>query len=146
MNREVSKTRRLPVQKKLPAKKSKTKERESKPGEKRSFAGKKKKLSYFDEEFGLFKPESIESGKRIIAEHKELFERLESFYGIPANYIVAIIRVETNFKQHLGEYRVFNSLYTMAMLRTEMPRRIRGMRPTEITYILDKIRLAPILL
>ncbi|MDP2853816.1 MAG: lytic murein transglycosylase [Smithellaceae bacterium] len=77
---------------------------------------KKRKLSYFDEEFGLLKPESIESGKRIIAEHKELFERLESFYGIPANYIVAIIRVETNFKEHLGEYRVFNSLYTMAML------------------------------
>lgn len=77
---------------------------------------KKRKLSYFDEEFGLLKPESLESGKRIIAEHKELFEKLESFYGIPANYIVAIIRVETNFKEHLGEYRVFNSLYTMAML------------------------------
>jgi membrane-bound lytic murein transglycosylase B len=77
---------------------------------------KKRKLSYFDEEFGLLKPESIESGKRIIAENKELFERLESHYGIPANYIVAIIRVETNFKEHLGEYGVFNSLYTMAML------------------------------
>ena len=77
---------------------------------------KKKKLSYFDEEFGLLKPESIESGKRIMAENKELFERLESLYGIPANYIVAIIRVETNFKEHLGEYRVFNALYTMAML------------------------------
>jgi membrane-bound lytic murein transglycosylase B len=77
---------------------------------------KKRKLSYFDEEFGLLKPESIESGKRIIAENKELFERLENFYGIPANYIVAIIRVETNFKEHLGEYRIFNSLYTMAML------------------------------
>ena len=77
---------------------------------------KKKKLSYFDDEFGLLKPESIESGKRIIAENKELFERLESLYGIPANYIVAIIRVETNFKEHLGEYGVFNSLYTMAML------------------------------
>jgi len=77
---------------------------------------KKKKLSYFDEEFGLLKPESIESGKRILAENKELFESLESVYGVPANYIVAIIRIETNFKEHLGEYGVFNSLYTMAML------------------------------
>jgi len=77
---------------------------------------KKKKLSYFDEEFGLLKPESIESGRRIMAENKEIFERLESRHGIPANYIVAIIRVETNFKEHLGEYGVFNALYTMAML------------------------------
>ncbi len=77
---------------------------------------KKRRLSYFDDEFGLLKPESIESGKRIIEENKERFERLESLYGIPANYIVAIIRVETNFKQHLGEYRVFNALYSMAML------------------------------
>ncbi|MRR16274.1 MAG: lytic murein transglycosylase [Deltaproteobacteria bacterium] len=77
---------------------------------------KKKKLSYFDEEFGLLKPESIETGKKLIAENKELFEKLESLYGIPANYIVAIIRVETNFKEHLGQYRVFNALYTMAML------------------------------
>ena len=77
---------------------------------------KKKKLSYFDEEFGLLKPESIESGKRIMAENKELFEKLESRHGIPANYIVAIIRVETNFKEYLGEYGVFNALYTMAML------------------------------
>ncbi len=77
---------------------------------------KKRKLSYFDEEFGLLKPESIESGKRIMEENKERFERLENLYGIPAHYIVAIIRVETNFKEHLGEYRVFNALYTMAML------------------------------
>lgn len=77
---------------------------------------KKKKLSYFDDAFGLLKPESIESGKRIINENKEVFERLESLYGIPANYIVAIIRVETNFKENLGQYRVFNALYTMAML------------------------------
>jgi len=84
---------------------------------------KKKKLSYFDEEFGLLKPESIESGKRIMAENKELFERLEGLYGIPANYIVAIIRVETNFKEHLGEYGVFNSLYTMAML-SKRPKRV----------------------
>lgn len=77
---------------------------------------KKKKLSYFDEEFGLFKPESIESGKRVIADNKELFEKIESFYGVPANYIVSIIRIETDFKKHLGKYSVFNALYTMSML------------------------------
>lgn len=95
---------------------------------------KKKKLSYFDEEFGLLKPESIESGKRIIAENKELFERLESFYGIPANYIVAIIRVETNFKKHLGEYRVFNSLYTMAML-SKRAKRVNMANKELVTWV-----------
>jgi membrane-bound lytic murein transglycosylase B len=95
---------------------------------------KKRKLSYFDEEFGLLKPESIESGKRIIAENKELFERLESFYGIPANYIVAIIRVETNFKEHLGEYRVFNSLYTMAML-SKRAKRVNMAHKELVTWV-----------
>jgi membrane-bound lytic murein transglycosylase B len=77
---------------------------------------KKKKLSYFDEEFGLHKPESIESGKTIIAANKELFEKIESLYGVPANYIVSIIRIETAFKEHLGKYGVFNALYTMSLL------------------------------
>lgn len=95
---------------------------------------KKRKLSYFDEEFGLLKPESIESGKRIIAENKDLFERLESFYGIPANYIVAIIRVETNFKEHLGEYRIFNSLYTMAML-SKRAKRVNMANKELVTWV-----------
>lgn len=95
---------------------------------------KKRKLSYFDEEFGLLKPESIESGKRIIAENKELFERLESFYGVPANYIVAIIRVETNFKEHLGEYAVFNSLYTMALL-SKRTKRVRMAGRELVTWV-----------
>ena len=95
---------------------------------------KKRKLRYFDEEFGLLKPESIESGKRIIAENKELFERLESLYGIPANYIVAIIRVETNFKEHLGEYRIFNSLYTMAIL-SKRAKRVRMASRELVTWV-----------
>lgn len=83
---------------------------------------KKRKLSYFDEEFGLFKPESIESGKRILADNKELFEKIESLYGVPANYIVSIIRIETDFKKHLGKYGVFNALYTMSMLDKRVKR------------------------
>ncbi len=77
---------------------------------------KKKKLSYFDEEFGLLNPESIEAGKKIIADNKEIFDRIESVYQVPANYIVAIVRVETNFKNNLGKYSVFNALYTMSLL------------------------------
>lgn len=82
----------------------------------------KKKLSYFDEEFGLCKPESIESGRKIIADNKELFDNIESTYGVPANYIIAIIRVETNFKEHLGKYGVFNALYTMSILGKRVKR------------------------
>ena len=86
------------------------------PPEQNEGEKKKKKLSYFDEEFGLHKPESIESGKRIIEDNKELFEKIESLYGVPANYIVSIIRIETAFKEHLGKYGVFNALYTMSLL------------------------------
>lgn len=77
---------------------------------------KKKRLSYFDDEFGLFKPESIESGKKLITNNKEIFEKIENLYGVQANYITAIIRIETDFNKHLGKYSVFNSLYTMSML------------------------------
>ncbi|MEN6623095.1 MAG: lytic murein transglycosylase, partial [Smithella sp.] len=77
---------------------------------------KKKRISYFDDEFGLFKPESIESGKKLITSNKETFEKIENLYGVPANYITAIIRIETDFNKHLGKYGVFNSLYTMSML------------------------------
>ena len=86
------------------------------PPEQNEGEKKKKRLSYFDEEFGLHKPESIESGKKIIADNKELFEKIESLYGVPANYIVSIIRIETAFKEHLGKYGVFNALYTMSLL------------------------------
>jgi membrane-bound lytic murein transglycosylase B len=91
-------------------------------------AGEKKKLNYFDDEFGLFKPASIAAGKKILADNRDLFEQIENHYGVPANYIVAIIRIETNFKEHLGKYSVFNALYTMAMLdkrakRVEMAHR-----------------------
>jgi membrane-bound lytic murein transglycosylase B len=86
------------------------------PPELHEGAKKKKKLSYFDEEFGLHKPESVESGKKLIADNQELFEKIESLYGVPANYIVSIIRIETAFKGHLGEYGVFNALYTMSLL------------------------------
>jgi membrane-bound lytic murein transglycosylase B len=95
---------------------------------------KKKKLSYFDEEFGLFKPESIESGKRIMADNKVLFEQIESYYGVPANYIVSIIRIETDFKKHLGKYRVFNALYTMSML-DKRPRRVAMARRELVAWV-----------
>ena len=76
----------------------------------------KKKLSYFDEEFRLLTPESIASGKKIISNNDELFKKIEATYGVPANVIVAIVRIETDFKEHLGKYSVFNALYTMSML------------------------------
>jgi len=84
--------------------------------------GGKKKLSYFDEEFGLFKTESIGAGKKMMADNKELLAQIENIYGVPANYIVAIVRIETNFKEHLGKYGVFNALYTMAMLDKRVKR------------------------
>lgn len=84
----------------------------------------KKKLSYFDEEFGLLKPESIVAGKKALSDHQELFKNIESVYGIPARYVVAIVRVETNFKEHLGTYSVFNALYTMSML-SKRAKRVR---------------------
>ena len=46
--------------------------------------------------------------------HKEALTRAEQEYGIPAEIIVAIIGVETRYGTHKGNYRVIDSLSTLA--------------------------------
>ena len=67
--------------------------------------GKSKKLSYFDDEFGLFTPESITAGKKIIGDNKEIFRKIEETYGVPANYIAAIIRLRRTSRSIWGNMR-----------------------------------------
>src|SRR5439155_14458181 len=40
--------------------------------------------------------------------------RAEKQYGVPAQYIVAIIGVETNYGRNMGKYRVIDALSTLA--------------------------------
>jgi membrane-bound lytic murein transglycosylase B len=56
----------------------------------------------------------IKHGRRFMREHQGTFLRAEKFYGVPAHIIAAIIGVETFYGQRMGNYRVLDSLATLA--------------------------------
>lgn len=53
-------------------------------------------------------------GKKFLETHREILERAEKEYGVPAEIITAIIGVETYYGKHTGKYTIFNSLTTLA--------------------------------
>ena len=55
----------------------------------------------------------IEGGRAFLAEHREALEAIEESTGVPAEMIVAIIGVETNYGANTGSYRVLDALYTL---------------------------------
>jgi membrane-bound lytic murein transglycosylase B len=56
----------------------------------------------------------IAGGKAFYAANRELLDRIAASSGVPAEYIVAIIGVETQYGQNRGSYRVLDALYTLA--------------------------------
>ena len=56
----------------------------------------------------------IEGGRAFYAQHRDALERVATQTGVPAEYIVAIIGVETNYGKITGNYRVLDALYTLA--------------------------------
>ncbi|MEY1661284.1 lytic murein transglycosylase B [Isoalcanivorax beigongshangi] len=55
----------------------------------------------------------IEQGVAFWREHRELLERAEREYGVPAEIIVAIIGVETRYGQHKGTWKALDALATL---------------------------------
>lgn len=53
-------------------------------------------------------------GKEFLKAHREILERAEKKYGVPAEIITAIIGVETYYGKHTGKYTIFDSLTTLA--------------------------------
>ncbi|MEP6634027.1 MAG: lytic murein transglycosylase B [Luteimonas sp.] len=56
----------------------------------------------------------ISGGRAFYAQYHEPLERIAAQTGVPAEYIVAIIGVETNYGKNAGSYRVLDALYTLA--------------------------------
>ncbi|MFC3815078.1 lytic murein transglycosylase B [Lysobacter sp. GCM10012299] len=56
----------------------------------------------------------IDGGRAFLAEHRAELDRAQAKYGIPAEVIVSIIGVETNFGKNTGSYPVLDALYTLA--------------------------------
>jgi membrane-bound lytic murein transglycosylase B len=55
----------------------------------------------------------INSGRSFYAQHKGELDRIAAETGVPAQYIVAIIGVETSYGKVTGSYRVLDALYTL---------------------------------
>ncbi|HZX77438.1 lytic murein transglycosylase B [Lysobacter sp.] len=56
----------------------------------------------------------IDGGREFLAQHRDALARVEAQYGVPAQVIVAIIGVETNYGRNTGSYPVLDALYTLA--------------------------------
>lgn len=59
-------------------------------------------------------PERIQEGIVFYRQHHALLEQIGAQYGVPPQYIVAIIGVETNYGANTGSYRVLDALATLA--------------------------------
>lgn len=53
-------------------------------------------------------------GVNFIQTHKSTFEKVEKEFGVPCEYIAAIIGIETVYGKHLGNFPVFDTLTTLA--------------------------------
>ena len=62
----------------------------------------------------FIKPARIKGGVKFWNEHQETLSRAEKKFGVPAEFIVAIIGVETKYGKHKGGYKVLDSLMTLA--------------------------------
>ncbi|WP_303902155.1 lytic murein transglycosylase B [Thiohalomonas denitrificans] len=56
----------------------------------------------------------IEQGAEFWREHAEVLAEAERRYGVPPSILVAILGVETRYGRHRGDYRVMDSLSTLA--------------------------------
>lgn len=63
---------------------------------------------------------SVSGGVQFMKSHRDVLQRAQSKFGVPAEIIVAIIGVETRYGKILGNLRVLDSLVTLSV---EYPRR-----------------------
>ena len=56
----------------------------------------------------------VKNGVSFIKEHQSTFQSVEQEYGVPSEYIAAIIGIETIYGRNVGNYPVFDTLTTLA--------------------------------
>lgn len=62
----------------------------------------------------FIQPLRVNGGVTFWKENQEALERAERMFGVPAEMIVAIIGVETNYGRNTGSYHVLDALTTLA--------------------------------
>jgi len=59
-------------------------------------------------------PERVEQGRKFINKYKTTFKKVEQEFGVPAEYIAAIIGIESVYGKNVGKFPVFDTLSTLA--------------------------------
>lgn len=59
-------------------------------------------------------PQRISQGLIYWHQHEALLNKLQSQYGVPPSVIVAIVGVETNYGEHIGDFSALDALYTLS--------------------------------
>jgi peptidoglycan lytic transglycosylase B len=59
-------------------------------------------------------PERIDLGVQFWADHRQSLEKVAAERGVPPEYIIAIIGVETRYGRSTGKYKVLDALATLA--------------------------------
>ncbi|HFQ62081.1 MAG TPA: lytic murein transglycosylase B [Epsilonproteobacteria bacterium] len=59
-------------------------------------------------------PSRVKQGVSFIKKNKNIFDAVEKKFGVPKEYVAAIIGVETVYGNNVGKYPVFDNLVTLA--------------------------------
>lgn len=59
-------------------------------------------------------PSRVKQGVDFIKRNQKTFEKVEKKYGVPMEYVAAIIGIETVYGQNVGKYPVFDTITTLA--------------------------------
>src|SRR3989339_823816 len=78
-------------------------------------------------------PQMIEQGKRQLADHREVLDRIENELGVEREIVIAIWGIESKFGAHKGAFGLFQTLNTMF---DAYPRRSKFYRKQLIEYLL----------
>lgn len=78
-------------------------------------------------------PMRVNNGVAFWNEHRDALELAEKEYGVPAEIIVSIIGVETNYGRNMGSWRVIDALSTLAF---DYPPRAPFFRSELVNYLI----------
>lgn len=73
-------------------------------------------LPIWDYLAGLVDEERIETGREKLQLHKDVLAQISARYGLPADAVVAVWGIESNFGQTTGSYPLLRSLTTLSCL------------------------------
>ncbi|HWG77219.1 MAG TPA: lytic murein transglycosylase B [Steroidobacteraceae bacterium] len=73
-----------------------------------------KTLQWWEYRARMLTPARIAAGAQLWREHKELLDQVAIEYGVPPEYLVAVLGVETQYGRITGHYRVIDALATLA--------------------------------